>query len=54
MIYARIAIYQVLKHPWKQSGMPETAIFKIVKKVQIINLLISCPGLTQDCLYLSS
>ena len=32
MIYARIAIYQALKHPWKQSGMPEPAIFEIVKK----------------------
>ena len=32
MIYARISIYQVLKHPWKQSDMLEPAIFKIVKK----------------------
>ena len=32
MIYARIAIYQTLKHLWKQSVMPEPAIFKIVKK----------------------
>ena len=32
MIYARISIYQALKRPWKQSGMPELAVFKIVKK----------------------
>ena len=37
MIYARIAIYQALKHPWKQSGMPEPAIFK----VKIVNRLSS-------------
>ena len=32
MIYARISIYQALSHPWKQSDMPELAVFKIVKK----------------------
>ena len=30
----RIAIYQALKHPWKQSGMPEPPI-KIVKKCKL-------------------
>ena len=50
MIYARISIYQALKHPWKQSGMPEIAVFKIVKKVHFVNLSFSLSGLTQDFL----
>ena len=50
MIHARISIYQALKHPWKQSGMPELAIFKIVKKVYFLILSFSLPGLTQDSL----
>ena len=35
MIYARISNYQALRHPWKQSGMPELAVFKIVKKCNL-------------------
>ena len=38
MIYARKTIYQALAHPWKQSGMPEQAVFEIVKKVHFVNL----------------
>ena len=50
MIYARISIYQALKYPWKQSGMPELAVFKIVKKVHFVNLSFSLSGLTRDFL----
>ena len=34
MIYARKTIYQdpTMSYPWKQPGMPEQAVFKIVKK----------------------
>ena len=49
MIYTRIPIYQAPKHPWKQSGMPEPALFVFWEKAQIVNLL-SLPGLTQDWL----
>ena len=37
-IYARIPIYQVQRHPWKRSGIPEQAVFKIVKKVHFVIL----------------
>ena len=52
MIYARKTIYHVPTHPWKQSGMPEQAVFKIVKKVHFVKVsfCLCFPGLTQDCL----
>ena len=52
-IYARISIYQALRHPWKQSGrcIPEQAVFKIVKKRILLFFLSFCfLGLTQDSL----
>ena len=38
MIYARKTIYQDPTYPWKQPGMPEQAVFKIVKKVHFIKV----------------
>ena len=50
-IYARISIYQALRHPWKRSGIPEQAVFKIVKKSILSFFLSFCfLGLTQDSL----
>jgi hypothetical protein len=47
-IYARIPIYQAPTHPWKQSGMPEEAVFSFVKKALFVILSFSSVGLTQD------
>ena len=53
MIYTIKTIYQVPTHPWKQSGIPEQAVFKIVKNsafCQGFFVSFCFPGLTQDCL----